>query len=169
MSFDRFLAYAVGALSAVLVFALLTTQAAPNEVGANRVAADHMLELVNEVRAAEGLLPLESADDIAEVAERWSAAMAADQDMRHNPSFADEICCWQLATENVAWSEPHRLWRPGDPVLRITDELHEALLNSPGHRANLLDDAVDQIGIGVYVDGEGNVWITQNFRRSLTE
>lgn len=169
MSFDRFLAYSVGALSAVLVFALLTTQAAPNEVGANRVAADHMLELVNEVRAAEGLLPLDPADDIAEVAERWSAAMAADQDMRHNPSFAEEICCWQLTTENVAWSEPHRLWRPGDPVLRITDELHEALLNSPGHRANLLDDAVDQIGIGVYVDGDGNVWITQNFRRSLVD
>lgn len=169
MSFDRFLAYAVGALSAVLVFALLTTQAAPNEVGANRVAADHMLELVNEVRTAEGLLPLEPAEDIAEVAERWSAEMAADQDMRHNPTFADEICCWQLATENVAWSEPHRLWRPGDPVLRITDELHEALLNSPGHRANLLDDGVDQIGIGVYVDDDGNVWITQNFRRSLND
>jgi serralysin len=169
VSFDRFLAYAVGALSAVLVFALLTTQAAPNQVGANRVAADHMLELVNEVRAVEGLLPLESADDIAEVAERWSAVMAADQDMRHNPTFAEEICCWQTATENVAWSEPHRLWRPGDPVLRITDELHEALLNSPGHRANLLDDAVDQIGIGVHVDDDGNVWITQNFRRSRTD
>ncbi len=169
MSFDRFLAYAVGALSAVLVFALLTTQAAPSEVGSNRVAADHMLDLVNEVRAGEGLLPLEPAEDIAQVAERWSAEMAADRDMRHNPTFAEEICCWQITTENVAWSEPHRLWRPGDPVLRITDELHEALLNSPGHRANLLDDGVDQIGIGVFVDEDGNVWITQNFRRSLPD
>lgn len=169
VSFDRFLAYVVGALSAVLVFALLTTQAAPNEVGANRVAAAHMLEQVNEVRLAEGLAPLESAEDIAEVAERWSAEMAAARDMRHNPTFSEEICCWQVATENVAWSEPHRLWRPGDPVLRITDELHEALLNSPGHRANLLDESVDQIGIGVYVDRDGNVWITQNFRRAIDD
>jgi serralysin len=167
VSFDRFLAYVVGALSAVLVFALLTTQAAPSEVGANRAAATHMLEQVNDVRAEEGLPPLESADDIAEVAERWSAAMAADQDMRHNPTFADEICCWSVTTENVAWSEPHRLWRPGDPVIRITDELHEALLNSPGHRANLLDANVDQIGIGIHVDNRGNVWITQNFRGSV--
>jgi serralysin len=164
VSLDRFLAYLVGALSAVLVFAVLTTQAAPNEVGANRAAAAHMLEKVNEVRSAEGLHPLESAEDIAEVAERWSAAMAADQDMRHNPTFADEICCWSVTTENVAWSEPHRLWRPGDPVIRITDELHEALLSSPGHRANLLDTNVDQIGIGIHVDDRGNVWITQNFR-----
>lgn len=169
MTFDRFLAYLVGALSAVLVVVLLTSQAAPSEVGANRIAADHMLEQVNEVRADEGLAPLRSADDVTEVAERWSATMAADQHMRHNPAFAEEICCWGLATENVAWSEPHRLWRPGDPVERITDELHIALLNSPGHRANLLDADVDEIGIGVYVDAQGSVWITQNFRRFVPE
>lgn len=169
MTFDRFLAYLVGALSAVLVVVLLTSQAAPSEVGANRIAAAHMLEQVNEVRDDEGLAPLRSADDVTEVAERWSATMAADQHMRHNPAFAEEICCWGLATENVAWSEPHRLWRPGDPVERITDELHIALLNSPGHRANLLDADVDEIGIGVYVDAQGSVWITQNFRRFVPE
>ncbi|GEM_PF-5736732 len=169
MSFDRILAYAVGALSAVLVVALLMTQAAPKEVGVDRAAAAYMLDLVNDVRVTEGLQPLEPAEDIAEVAERWSAEMAADQRMRHNPSFADEICCWQLTTENVAWSEPHRIWRPGDPVRLITDELHEALLQSPGHRANLLDASVDQVGIGIHVDADGNVWITQNFRRSRSD
>lgn len=167
MTFDRALAYLVGALSAVLVFAALTTQAAPSEVGHDRAAAAHMVTQVNEVRAAEGLAPLRRADDIDAVAERWSAQMAQDRDMRHNPSFAEEICCWLQATENVAWSEPHRLWRPGDPVQRITDELHVALLHSPGHRANLLDPAVDEVGIGVYVDPGGSVWITQNFRRSV--
>lgn len=95
--------------------------------------------------------------------------MAASRDMRHNPDFANEICCWRVTTENVAWSEPHRLWRPGDPVLRITDELHEALMGSPGHRANVLDDGVNEVGIGVYVDAEGNVWITQNFRGSVRD
>jgi uncharacterized protein YkwD len=166
VSFDRVLAYAVGVLSAVLVITILTTQGAPQQVGPDRTAAAYMLDLVNEVRLAEGLAPLEAANDIAEVAERWSAEMANDRYMRHNPAFAEEICCWQLATENVAWSEPHRLWRPGDPVLRITDELHAALLDSPSHRDNLLDASVDQVGIGVYVDRDGNVWITQNFRRS---
>lgn len=169
MTFDRVLAYLVGALSAVLVVVLLTSQAAPSEVGPHRTAASHMLEQVNEVRVEEGLAPLRSAEDVTEVAERWSATMAADQHMRHNPAFAEEICCWGLATENVAWSEPHRLWRPGDPVERITDELHIALLNSPGHRANLLDANIDEIGIGVHVDDQGSVWITQNFRRFVAE
>jgi len=165
VTFDRVLAYLVGALSAVLVVVLLTSQAAPSAVGPDRIAAAHMVERVNEVRLDEGLSPLRRAQDVTEVAERWSAVMAADQHMRHNPAFADEICCWGLATENVAWSEPHRIWRPGDPVERITDELHIALLNSPGHRANLLDPNVDEIGIGVHVDADGSVWITQNFRR----
>lgn len=169
MTFDRALAYAVGALSAILVMALLTTQAAPSEVGAHESAASHMLQRVNEVRLDEGLAPLRRAPDVAEVAARWSATMADDQHMRHNPAFADEICCWRVATENVAWSEPHHLWRPGDPVLRITDELHAALLESPGHRANLLDAGVDEIGIGVYVDDDGSVWITQNFRRFVPD
>lgn len=169
MTFDRALAYLVGVLSAVVVIAALTTQAAPSEVGHDRAAAAHMLTQVNEVRATEGLPPLQPAEDIDAVAERWSAQMAQDGVMRHNPSFADEICCWLQATENVAWSEPHRLWRPGDPVQRITDELHVALLNSPGHRANLLDPAADEVGIGVYVDRDGSVWITQNFRRSVPD
>ena len=166
MNVDRLLGIAVGMLSALVVAVLLMSQAAPSEIGPDRAAAAYMLDLVNDVREAEGLAPLAPAPDIARVAERWSEQMASDQDMRHNPHFAEEICCWQLATENVAWSEPHRLWRPGDPVRRITDELHEALLASPSHRANLLDATVDQVGIGIYVDRDGNVWITQNFRRS---
>lgn len=169
VTFDRVLAYLVGGFSAVLVALLLTIQAAPSQVGADRDAAAYMLDQVNEIRIEEGLQPLRRADDVAEVAERWSATMAADQHMRHNPSFADEICCWRLTTENVAWSEPHRIWRPGDPVERITDELHVALLNSPGHRANLLDPQVDEIGIGIHVDAGGSVWITQNFRRYATD
>lgn len=166
VNLDRLLGLAVGMLSVLVVGVILMTQAAPSEVGPDRAAAAYMLELVNEVRATEGLAPLEPAADITVVAERWSAQMADDQDMRHNPDFADEICCWLLATENVAWSEPHRIWRPGDPVRRITDELHEALLSSPSHRENLLDASVDQVGIGIHVDRDGNVWITQNFRRA---
>ncbi len=166
MTLERGLSIAVGALSLAIVLTLLTTHAAPNGVGPDREAAAYMVELVNEVRVEEGLAPLRAAEDIAEVAERWSATMAERRDMRHNPRFGEEICCWQVATENVAWSEPHRVGRPGDPVLRITDEPPAALLDSPGHRANLLDPGVDEVGIGVHVDRDGNVWITQNFRRS---
>jgi uncharacterized protein YkwD len=163
--FDRALRLLVTGLAVAVGLTLLVTQAGPSTVGPDRDAAAMMLSLVNEERAANGLAPLTNAPDVAAVAEDWSAAMAVNGELEHNPSFADEICCWSVVTENVAWSEPHRVWLPGDPVERVTRELHDGLLSSPGHRANLLDAQVDQIGIGVHVDPAGNVWVTQNFRR----
>ena len=162
---DRWLAIAVVGLAVALALALAITRAPPTDRGIDRGAAAFMLELINDERAAHGLPALTAARDVAEIAERWSIAMADVRSLDHNPHYGEQFCCWEVAAENVAWSEPHRIWRPGDPVERITEELHVALLDSPGHRVNLLDPQVDQIGIGIYVDPGGSVWITQNFRR----
>ncbi|MCG8641170.1 MAG: CAP domain-containing protein, partial [Desulfobacterales bacterium] len=42
-------------------------------------------------------------------------------------------------------------------------EAHEALLNSPGHRANILKDRYTHIGIGVFVDGSYSKMFVQQF------
>jgi uncharacterized protein YkwD len=162
----RWLMLLVAGLAICLISALIVNPTIPGPVGPERNAATLMLGWVNEERIANDLAPLVQADDIARVAEAWSAEMAAMAIMEHNPSFGDQLCCWELVTENVAYGEAYRVWLPGDPVERLTRELHEGLLDSPGHRANLLDSEVDQIGIGVHLDAEGTVWITQNFRRS---
>lgn len=163
---SRWLTLLVVGLAVCLMYALIVNPSTPGPVGPERHAAAMMLGWVNEERIVNGLAPLAHADDIAAVAEAWSAEMAAMATMEHNPSFGDQLCCWELVTENVAYGEAYRVWLPGDPVERLTLELHEGLLDSPGHRANLLDPKVDQIGIGVHLDAEGTVWITQNFRRS---
>lgn len=163
---SRWLALLVAGLAVCLLYALLMSPGTPGPVGAHRDAATWMLGWVNEERALNDLPPLAHADDIARVAEAWSEEMAAMTSMEHNPAFGDQLCCWELVTENVAYGEAYRVWLPGDPVERLTRELHEGLLGSPGHRANLLDPSVDQIGIGVHLDAEGTMWITQNFRRS---
>jgi uncharacterized protein YkwD len=162
----RWLLWLVTGLAVCLVYALVLNPATPGPVGANRDAASLMLTWVNEERAVHDLAPLVHADDIARVAEAWSAEMAATVTMEHNPSYGEQLCCWELVTENVAFGEAYQVWMPGDPVERLTRELHEGLLSSPGHRANLLDASVDQIGIGVHLDAQGTMWITQNFRRS---
>jgi uncharacterized protein YkwD len=168
MQLERTLGMAAAGLGLAILLTLAITYAPPAVAGPDRDAATHMVALVNEARAGHGLGALEPADDVATVAEAWSARMAAEDDLQHNPGYGAEICCWSRLTENVAFSDPYRLWRPGDPVERIVSELHERLLESPGHRANLLDPYVDQIGIGIHVDTDGSIWITQNFRqRSL--
>src|SRR5690606_37465102 len=43
------------------------------------------------------------------------------------------------------------------------DGLHNAFMKSAAHRANILDATWDYIGIGVVVDGRGEMWVTINF------
>lgn len=164
-SLERVLAIAVAGLLGAVVLAAATSSAGPRTTGRAHAAEATMVTLVNAERAQHGLAALAAHDDLSEVAHAWSVAMAAGDDLAHNPDHPAQICCWSAVSENVAVSDPHRLWHPGDPVDRIMRELHQALLDSPGHRANLLDAQVDEIGIGIEVDHEGRVWITQNLRR----
>jgi uncharacterized protein YkwD len=163
---ERALQWLVAGLTLAVVLALLVTQAGPASAGRHLDAAGLMHELVDEVRAEQGLPPFAPADDLADVAHAWSQQMAATRHFEHNPDAGAQVCCWETVAENIAWSDPPKLWRRGDPVVRTMRELHEALLASPGHRANLLDPQLDQLGIGIHVDRDGSVWITQLFRRS---
>lgn len=42
---------------------------------------------------------------------------------------------------------------------------HRALMNSPGHRANILEKRFTKIGLGVYRNARGGFWVTQMFSR----
>lgn len=162
---SRWLSWFVAGLALCLVWALLANPPTPGPEGHHRDAAAVMLGWVNDERQRHELATLAPAEDVALVAERWSATMADRRLMEHNPQFGEQVCCWSTVTENVAYGEAYGVWMPGDPIERVLRELHEGLLASPGHRANLLDPEVDQIGIGVHLDGDGTMWITQNFRR----
>jgi uncharacterized protein YkwD len=45
------------------------------------------------------------------------------------------------------------------------DYSHRALMNSPGHRANILEPRFTKIGIGVYRTVKGEFWVTEMFSR----
>ena len=40
---------------------------------------------------------------------------------------------------------------------------HQALMNSPGHRANILEPRFARIGVGTYQDAHGQFWVTEMF------
>jgi uncharacterized protein YkwD len=42
---------------------------------------------------------------------------------------------------------------------------HEALMNSPGHRANILEPRFTKVGVGVYESAGGEFWVTEMFLR----
>ena len=47
------------------------------------------------------------------------------------------------------------------PTLQIA---HTGLMNSPGHRANILNPAFGRVGIGIMTGGRRGIMVSQEFR-----
>jgi uncharacterized protein YkwD len=118
-----------------------------------------MLRLINQERAANGLAPLEADPELTEVARRHSADMFSRGYFAHNTpenkSPFDRIresnVRFRTAGENLALA----------PTVPIA---HTGLMNSPGHRANILRPQFGRVGIGILDGGRRGLMVTQNFR-----
>jgi uncharacterized protein YkwD len=42
---------------------------------------------------------------------------------------------------------------------------HEALMKSPGHKANILVEGATRGGVGMVSNSSGDIWITQMFAK----
>ncbi|HYE15719.1 MAG TPA: CvpA family protein [Pyrinomonadaceae bacterium] len=118
-----------------------------------------MLELVNRERAAAGLAPLAPDPVLTEVARKHSADMFARGYFAHiTPEGSDPFdrmredhVTFRTAGENLALA----------PTVQIA---HTGLMNSPGHRANILRPEFGRLGIGIMDGGFRGLMVTQNFR-----
>ncbi|HEV2708001.1 MAG TPA: CvpA family protein [Pyrinomonadaceae bacterium] len=118
-----------------------------------------MLELVNQERAAAGLAPLAPDPELTEVARRHSADMFARGYFSHiTPEgrspfdrMKEADVRFLTAGENLALA----------PTLTVA---HNGLMNSPGHRANILRPQFGRVGIGIMDGGIRGLMVTQNFR-----
>ena len=137
---------------------------APVPAPAGDVAGDPgqeaaVLDLVNQERAAAGCAPVAADAGLARVARAHSA------DMRDRGYFShttpDGLSPWDRAAaagvqgasaENIAQGY-------GDAA-----SVMAGWMDSPGHRANILDCSNTRLGTGV-ADGDGGPWWTQLFGR----
>lgn len=76
-----------------------------------------------------------------------------------------------------------RLWGEGKPESALVGEnifyasatdavynasyAHVSLMNSPGHRANILEKRFTKVGVGLYRDAQGRFWVTEMFLRDM--
>ena len=118
-----------------------------------------MLELVNQERAKVGLGQLEADPEATEVARRHSSDMFARGYFSHNTPegknpfdrMREGEVRFLTAGENLALA----------PTLPLA---HTGLMNSPGHRANILRPQFGRVGIGIMDGGRRGLMVTQNFR-----
>jgi hypothetical protein len=106
---------------------------------------------INAERTSRGLPALSTSGDLTSVARSWSATMADQNKLYHNPNLGSQVSGWQKVGENVG---------RGPSVGAI----HSGFMASDGHRKNILDPAYTQVGVGVVVK-DGTVWVTQVFRQ----
>ncbi|MGI9168103.1 MAG: CvpA family protein [Pyrinomonadaceae bacterium] len=118
-----------------------------------------MLRLINKERIAAGLGALAPDPELTEVARRHSVDMFARGYFAHDtPENRDPFdrmreasVSFLVAGENLAHG----------PTIQIA---HTGLMNSPGHRANILRPQFGRVGIGIMDGGKRGLMVTQNFR-----
>lgn len=129
------LAAIVAALAAGSAVASSTAQLSSPEAS--------LLARMNAVRAQHGLRPLR-ADAHLESAARFHSREMLDSGVFAHGAFSARMgrfdVTGHLAGENIAW---------GSGELGTPAEIVDGWMHSPGHRANILNGAFSQIGIGI--------------------
>lgn len=126
-------------------------------------AEQEIARLVNRERQARGLPALVMDERLRQVARRHSALMASTGEVDHQlpgePQFLSRLQSQRVrfdaSGENVAFD-------------RDAAGAHAALMNSPRHRANILREQYNSIGVGVLQTSTG-IYVTQDFIRGFPE
>lgn len=122
--------------------------------------ADRLLQRINEARRARGRVALQLMPSLAQVAAQHSEDMARNRYFAHNDQSGhtpgDRIAAAGIRSgivlENIGRGSS-------------SEEIHNGLMDSPGHRANIENERVTHVGIGVVPDtgAAGGFVVTQNF------
>ena len=121
-----------------------------------------LLRRTNLRRAAVGCRPFQAHASLVRAARLHSVRMANRTQLSHRlrgeQTLAGRISGagyrgWRILAENIART-----------TTRSPDQVFDAWLRSPGHRRNIQNCELREIGIGVRY-GAGQVWATQDFGR----
>jgi uncharacterized protein YkwD len=118
-----------------------------------------MLDMLNKERSERGLKILKPDTALRSVARAYSVEMFTEGYFAHvspdggtlEDRLRERKVRYLLAGENLA-------------LAQTVSMAHTGLMNSPGHRANILNPAYGRIGIGIIDGGIYGLMVTQNFR-----
>lgn len=128
-----------------------------------RQAERLMAEFVNRARAEARLPALAYDERLAAVARRHSEDMARGRYFAHISPTAGDLSA--------------RMAQAGLKARRFSENLagnqslaaaHQGLMDSPGHRRNILDPDLTHLGVGIARAESGQLLITENFREEFS-
>ncbi|MEU9077148.1 CAP domain-containing protein [Kitasatospora sp. NPDC048538] len=135
-----------------------TAAPAPVGGGASPSYAQQVVDLVNAERAKAGCGPVTAESRLASAAQSHSDDMA-------NRNYFDHASPEGYHADHRIEAVGYRWSTWGENIARGQQDpaaVMDAWMNSPGHRANILNCAFKQLGVGVRT-GSGGPWWTQVF------
>ena len=147
---------------APLLFCLLASLPAFAHAGiAPTPAEQRVVDLANRDRAAAGLQPLAWDSSLAAAARLHSERMAQEGPIAHRyggePDLAERAgsagAHFSLIEENIAFGDS-------------PEEIHQGWMASPGHHANLMNPAIDRIGVSL-LPQRGGLYATADYAQSV--
>ncbi len=132
-----------------------------------------LLQIVNNERRGRGLSALNPDARMAGIARAHSAEMRDKKYFAHQsptPGLREPLDRYQKGTGQTPRLVAENVYRAWGSRSFLTEkdirEAHQALMDSPGHRSNLLLPGATKLGVGIASNAEGHLWITQLFARS---
>lgn len=118
-----------------------------------------MLQLINKERQKRGLKLLQADPEMLQVARAHSQDMFARGYFAHdNPEGKDPFDRMRAANIRFATAGENLA------LAQTVEIAHVNLMNSPGHRANILNPSFGRVGIGILDGGFYGLMISQEFR-----
>jgi uncharacterized protein YkwD len=141
-----------------IVYALVGALLVLTLAGCESTQADReqVLDLVNQSRAQNGLPALRENFELDVKADNWAQHLRNVCALSHSTLSDGAPPSWRKLGENVGYG--------GD-----IGQVHTAYMNSPGHRANILDPGFTQIGTAAVwgdCDGFHRVFTVQEFMQT---
>ena len=145
---------------------------APTPAGQS-AAGQQVLALINQARAQAGLPAYTISSGLDTSAARHTSVMAGGCGLSHQCPGEPALGARESAA-GVAWTAAGENIGEGGPVAgssaaitQMAAGLTQSMLDEKppddGHRLNILSSAFTHIGISVYRDSSGTVWMTQDF------
>ena len=140
---------------------------------AGGTAAAQVLALINQARSAAGLPALTITSGLETSSSQHNLLMADGCGLSHQcpgePPLGDRETAagvdWTSAGENIGEGGP--VADTDAAIAQMAVGLTQSMLNEQppddGHRLNILSSSFTHIGIAVYRDSSGTVWLTQDF------
>jgi len=141
-------------LSVIMLIGLLPSAYAKID---SAQAERQIFDQLNQEREKIGLRKLQWDDHVADAAREHTKELAENEKLTHQ--FLGEA-----TVPDRIGSTGARFTRSAENVARteFLEDVHLALMNSPGHRANMMNPEYNAVGIGV-IEHKGLLYVTQDF------